>query len=118
MRDLISAGAIIVVLIAGASFTVSELKAKPTLQEVNDAIEKRTTPLKIEIEANKERVHKIKLDTQATRRDVRRMSKVVEYQLKHSAWFDAVLEHLANGRRGRVPSKPQHLLDAEIELLK
>jgi hypothetical protein len=101
-------------MFAGAVLTFQELKAKPTVEEVDHAIDEKIEP--VQKKAN--HVEDIEEDVDEIRKDLDRVEEVQDYSIEQSAWQGDVLQHVAERKRTKPPPKPESLKAKERKLLR
>ena len=115
-KEVVAAILFLVALVAGAAVTLSELQAKPTMEDMDQAVE----------EHRRDEVHtqtgvaldSISRDVQTMQERTDRMEQVQVYILESLAWQGDVLEHLARKRKGSPPRRPDSLRRMERELIR
>jgi len=87
------------------------LAEKPTMREMEEAVDVRVSPV--------EKVQSEQAKTITTiESGVKRTKQVQEVVLEQNAYQGKVLEHIANKKRGDPPGKPKELERKETELMK
>lgn len=106
-----------------------ETRAKPTKEQVQEAIVESVAPMVAKVETdgaalNSEIVERkaeaadMRLDLTRIKTDVAKVEKVQDVILRQNAHMGDVLDHTARKKRGPVPGKPQSLTNAELDLLR
>jgi len=90
----------------------------PNRDEVHETIEERVVPIEEFSKNNAKTIQKIDDDVEEIQRDVKRAKDVQEVVLEQNAYQGKVLEHVANKKRGKPPSKPEGLEAKESDLMK
>ena len=104
-------------LIGGAIVTFDELASKPTIEQMQEAVEERVQPIEIKQVDLDDRSKKIKTNVDNVKTKVDRIEDVQSYQLEQQAWEGKVLEHLGAKKSGKAPERPEALEARERELL-
>jgi hypothetical protein len=114
-KDVVVAVAFFLSMIGGAFLIFQDLRDKPSLPQVHEAIEHRVKPVDELTKANAESIEQVKEDVGSVKEKIERIESVQDYQLEQSSWEGEVLEHLA-GSKG--PRRPDGLKAKERELIK
>lgn len=101
----------------GAFVLLGELQAKPSSDQMQEAIEQRVKPVEDVATTNARAVERVETDVGKVKKKVDRIEDVQSYQLEQQAWEGEVLEHLGSKKRGKAPARPPELKKKERELL-
>jgi len=111
VKDAVVAIVFFASLLGAAAVMFQRLAEKPTMREMEEAVETRVAPV--------EKVQSEQAKTITTiESDVNRTKQVQEVVLEQNAYQGKVLEHIANKKRGDPPGKPKELERKETELMK
>ena len=117
IKDILLFSAMAFSLMYGAIVTFDELASKPTIEQMQEAVEKRVQPIEIKQVDLDDRSKKIKTNVDNVKTKVDRIEDVQSYQLEQQAWEGKVLEHLGAKKSGKAPERPEALEARERELL-
>lgn len=104
-------------LIAAGVVTFGELADKPTVEQMQEAVEVRVAPVEEAVEVNAKSVKQIEHDVADIATDVARTKDVQQVVLEQGAHQSEVLDHIASKRQGKPPAKPESLKRAERGLI-
>ena len=110
IKDVVMFVGLIGSVLYGAFVVLDELKAKPSNDDMHNAIEQRVQPVEEIATKNANTVKRVESK-------VGRIEDVQGYQLEQSSWEGDVLEHIGSRKRGKAPPRPESLKNRERELL-
>ena len=101
----------IVGVIVTATLGYMEVRAKPSMVEVEAGIDARVSPLQ-------KRIVPVEETLSDMSENFDRMKRVQDVQLDQSAYHQKLLRHIGERKRGPLPPKPPELEAKELDLIK
>ena len=107
----------LVVVVGVGTTYIYETSAKPTTEQVQEAIVEAVAPVSAETKALAVESHNMRDDISAIQGDMARVKKIQDFSLDQSVHMGDVLDHIAQKKKGPAPAKPQRLREKERELI-